>query len=643
LDLRLILPSLTNLPVFYAELVLLLLLFSVSAYALLRRLHVGPLGRPGKPRLRTRLAVLLPAWLLWAAWVVVGAFWLGIAGLVGGSGLFALLGVAAVVVFLLCSVPLVYWLRGRLWADVGMVSAIAIALAVVAAKYPVWLCEPLGHSGFAAAQLCAGRLYAEGRGGALRDPRVATGWFRRAAEAGNAEAQYLLGTSIPVRREREHWLRQATAQRHGPAAYGLYMLLGQRNDDLAWLQLAAEQGHADAQYRLALRLAGGNGLPRDLARARALLQSAGSAGSAGAMRSLALAYAGDGILYDPSDELSRQWEARARAMPAPGRHAPQDEQIFAATFTGALERTRARLAEARNGDVAAQQAIARDILAAAQGDAALLAKAHDWLERAAAGGATDAQFAVAEYLLGLPTATGAQQDRGRQWLTAAADARHPAALRRLIAAYKNGGLGIARDLAQAKAYGDRLFDALRAAGVLANQGPWLAAAWEYDDTVQQLRREREQHLPPAALAEAAKAGDAQAQYQLSRDVMPRDVDQGVALLYAAADGGFAEAQYHAARRVHTGRSTPEARRRAMQWLTQAVAQGHRGAMHELGMVYLRGVTDIGVERDPVRARALFEQALAGGGDVLYRYTGRDGHGWIVTAQQVRRALERIPE
>ena len=47
-------------------------------------------------------------------------------------------------------------------------------------------------------------------------------------------------------------------------------------------------------------------------------------------------------------------------------------------------------------------------------------------------------------------------------------------------------------------------------------------------------------------------------------------------------------------------------------------------------------------RDPARARALFEQALDGGGEVLYRYTGRDGRGWIVTARQVQCVLERIP-
>jgi hypothetical protein len=29
--------------------------------------------------------------------------------------------------------------------------------------------------------------------------------------------------------------------------------------------------------------------------------------------------------------------------------------------------------------------------------------------------------------------------------------------------------------------------------------------------------------------------------------------------------------------------------------------------------------------------------------VLYRYTDRNGRGWIITAQQVQRVLERIAE
>jgi len=397
MGLRAFLPSLTNLPVFYAELVLLLLMFSVSSYALLHRLRTGPSDARPAVRFRTRLAVLLPAWALWAVWVGFGAYWLGIAGLVGGSGLFALLGVAAVIVFVLFSLLLVYWLRGRVLADAGMVLTIAVALVVVTVKYTVWLCEPLGHSGFAAAQICAGRLYAEGRGGALRDPRVATGWYRRAAEAGNAEAQVILGTTIPVRKQREHWLHQATAQGHGPAAYALYVLLGQRDENLAWLQLGVDQGHPDAQYQLARRLIGGNAVARDIPPARTLLQTAASAGSAGAMRELALAYAADGILFDHSEELSRQWEVRALAAPRPDEFALADERHSVAAFPNNLERIRTRYANAVGGDPAASQAIAREILALANGDPTLDAKAYGWLERAAASGGADAQFAVAEY------------------------------------------------------------------------------------------------------------------------------------------------------------------------------------------------------------------------------------------------------
>jgi len=250
---------------------------------------------------------------------------------------------------------------------------------------------------------------------------------------------------------------------------------------------------------------------------------------------------------------------------------------------------------------------------------------------------------VSEYYLGLPAPTSAQQERGRKWLITAADAGHQAALRRLIAGYKKGSFGLPRDLEQAKVYGERLFAALEAHGVPRNQGPWLSASWDYADTVQQLKREREQYLPPEALAKAAKAGDAQAQYHLANELMPREFEAGLALLFAAADGGFAEAQYHAAHRVRTRKSTPETQRRAVGWLTAAVAQGHRGAMHELGTVYLQGIEDIGLERDPARARALLKQALDGAGEELYRYTDRNGRGWIVTAQQVQRALEQIPE
>ncbi len=359
------------------------------------------------------------------------------------------------------------------------------------------------------------------------------------------------------------------------------------------------------------------------------------------MRELAIALAGDGILFEHSDRLSRQWEAKALAAPQPNELAPADELHFVATFPRELQRVRTRYADAIGGDAVAAQAIAREILAQANGDAALEAKAYGWLERAAASGATEAQFALAEYYLGQPNANAAQQERGRHWLVTAADAGHRPALYRLIAAYKKGEWGLPRDLEKASVYGERLFMALEADGVLPNQGPWLVPSWDYADTLQQLKWEREQYLPPEELARAAQGDDPQAQYELAREVMRRDLDDGVALLYTAADGGFAEAQYHAARQVRNAKSTPELKRWAVGWLTGAVAQGHRGAMFDLGLVYLQGIKEIGLDRDSSRARALFERTLDGGGEVLYRYTGSDGHGWIITSQQVQCMLEQI--
>ncbi len=174
MDVRTFLPSLTNLPVFYAEAVSLLLLLSVSSYALFLRLRTGrDSTRPGVP-LTVRLAVPVPARLLWLFWVAFGVYWLGFAGLVAGSRWIIALALGAALAFALFSAFLVYWLRGRTWADAAMMLLIVAVVAVVSFKYTLWLCEPAAHSALRAAQWCAGRLYAEGRGGALRDPRAAT-------------------------------------------------------------------------------------------------------------------------------------------------------------------------------------------------------------------------------------------------------------------------------------------------------------------------------------------------------------------------------------------------------------------------------------------------------------------------------------
>src|SRR5262249_9754331 len=84
--------------------------------------------------------------------------------------------------------------------------------------------SPLAEKGETDAQALLARLYMMGQG-VLKDPELATKWFKTAADQGNAEAQFFLGSMY---------------------------LLPQKDvtEGLKWMRLAAEQGNQDAQLIL---------------------------------------------------------------------------------------------------------------------------------------------------------------------------------------------------------------------------------------------------------------------------------------------------------------------------------------------------------------------------------------------------------
>ncbi len=123
------------------------------------------------------------------------------------------------------------------------------------------------------------------------DYAAAAPWFRRAAEQGDAEAQYSL----------------AVLYTNG---------LGVPRDvasALAWYRRSAAQGYARAQNNLAWFYANGQGVKRDLTRAAAWYRQAAEQGNAKAELSLGLLYRdGAGV---PRDEVrARQWLRRAAAQ-----------------------------------------------------------------------------------------------------------------------------------------------------------------------------------------------------------------------------------------------------------------------------------------------------------------------------------------
>ncbi len=117
-------------------------------------------------------------------------------------------------------------------------------------------------------------------------------WYARAAGAGDARAQFLLGikleSGIEVDRDpvaAAEWFRKAAEQGHPEAQFKLATLLEQgrgvdQNHEAAfrWYSAAAESGLAAAQYNLAVAFLNGRGTEQDIIEAYAWVDLAAEQG-----------------------------------------------------------------------------------------------------------------------------------------------------------------------------------------------------------------------------------------------------------------------------------------------------------------------------------------------------------------------------
>lgn len=100
-------------------------------------------------------------------------------------------------------------------------------------------------------------------------------WYRKAAEQGNAYAQYNLGNcyyyychGVPQDyTEAAKWYRKSAEQGNADAQYMLGELAGNYEDALECYLKAAEQGNADAQYKIGVYYRYGHGVQRNLSEA----------------------------------------------------------------------------------------------------------------------------------------------------------------------------------------------------------------------------------------------------------------------------------------------------------------------------------------------------------------------------------------
>ena len=137
-----------------------------------------------------------------------------------------------------------------LWLTLSMTMSIVYAgsfedgmIAFHAGDYKkameIW--SPLAEEGEVEAQVKLGIMHTNGLG-VRRNGGEALKWFHKAAEKGNAEAEYYLG------------------KLYGTQQSGVEM---DQNESTKWYRKAAEDGNADAQYAMGAKYFKGEGLPMD--------------------------------------------------------------------------------------------------------------------------------------------------------------------------------------------------------------------------------------------------------------------------------------------------------------------------------------------------------------------------------------------
>ncbi len=191
----------------------------------------------------------------------------------------------------------------------------------------------------------------------LKDGQQDVAWFRKAAEQGDADAQYSLGFMYRkgegVPKDAQHgaaWIKKAAEQRHAYAQYSLGFMYKEgegvskdAQQAVAWFRKAAEQGHADAQNQLGRMYGKGEGVPKDDQQSAEWYHKAAEQGDADAQHSLSFRYRlGEGVPKD--DQSAYFWLLLASAK---GVHNAAEQRDEVARHLSPEQRAAAQ-ASARN-------------------------------------------------------------------------------------------------------------------------------------------------------------------------------------------------------------------------------------------------------------------------------------------------------
>ena len=471
--------------------------------------------------------------------------------------------------------------------------------------------------------------------GAPKDLRTAFAHFLKAANAGNAIAQFQVGRMLlsgeGVAKDREvalSWLRKSAAQGYAEAwlALGSLYVEGEgtpkdREEVLSWLREAAGRGNAEAQDILkkfeedmamdslpaeemlarAYACLEGGGVPQDKAEAARWFRKAAMKDNAEAQHQLAMLYLrGDGVERDTvktADWLRKAANqgygaalSQLALMYEKGIGVPQDKAQAVECYRRAAEQ----------GHAEAQCRFAR-LCRTGEGVPQDKAQAAEWYRKAAGQGCAEAQCNLG-VLYG--TGEGVAQDKAqaRKWFRKAAEQGLDEAQYHLGIIFFEGD-GVPQDIREAVRW-------LRKAANKGHREAWqllhhgdekLRAAYEEDrkaEWAEQERTRREELIRQAQTGDPEKQYDLAQAYALGHYGLPQDMSQIVAWLRKAGEQGHLPAQTKLATIYYDGEKVPQDKAEAAVWLRKAAGQGDVKSQEKLARMYHTGD---GIPRDGKQA------------------------------------------
>ena len=388
-----------------------------------------------------------------------------------------------VLLFILaCLVPvilLIIWAIGSLWLDALWALLVTALLAYLLFFNPAIYVQYWADSNSQWGQMWMARHYQVGTGGLRQSESTARRWYLRAAENGNRDAQYIMGSTARHNKDAIKWYRSAAEQGHSDAMVQMARLAPGGEERQDWLIRAVGKHHPEAVFMSAQKA-----MNSDLPLARRLLLDAAEGGSRTAIIFVINEYRNGGFLYDQDEAAAGKWSIVLDKTPVSTLEPAYLNKPF---IERSDTQSRVFAEKIRTGDMDTLHRQAMSFLDHPARDEILYQRGLNYLTRAASQGHAESALELAQLAMQQTHSTQANAE-ALKWYEVAAKSNNQKALIKLTEHYKEQANANMSDLEKSLQYNERLLSILQATNTTRQRLTYQHWAGEYRDTEKRLAR-----------------------------------------------------------------------------------------------------------------------------------------------------------